>query len=98
MSLIIEVKDLVMQYPAAAEPAVRDMSFGVLQGEVFGLLGPGGAGKTTILSILIGELEPSRGEVLIAGHSLRSDRLAVRRATGMMLQCVQPALSTSRKE
>ena len=95
MSLIVEVKDLTKHYPGAAEPAVRGISFGVLQGEVFSLLGPNGAGKTTSLSMLACLLEPSGGEILIAGHSVRSEPLAVKRAIGVVPQeiALYPTLS-----
>ena len=45
--------------------AVRDLSFTVRRGEIFGLLGQNGAGKTTFLRILSGDLEPTSGEVSI---------------------------------
>ena len=95
MALIVEVKDLIKHYPGAAEPAVRGISFGVLQGEVFSLLGPNGAGKTTSLSMLACLLEPSGGEILIDGHSVRSEPLAVKRAIGVVPQeiALYPTLS-----
>ncbi len=95
MALIVEVKDLIKRYPGAAEPAVRGISFGVLQGEVFSLLGPNGAGKTTTLSMLACLLEPSGGEILIDGHSVRSESLAVKRAIGVVPQeiALYPTLS-----
>lgn len=45
--------------------AVRMVSFGVEQGEVFALLGVNGAGKSTTFKILTGEVEPTRGNVRI---------------------------------
>ncbi len=95
MSLIVEVRDLVKRYPGAAEPAVRGINFGVLQGEVFSLLGPTGAGKTTALSMLACLLEPGEGEIMIDGHSVRSEPLAVKRAIGVVPQeiALYPTLS-----
>ncbi len=95
MTLIVEVKDLVKQYPGAAEPSVRGISFGVLQGEVFSLLGPNGAGKTTTLSMLACLLTPSGGEARIGGHSVRTAALAVKRALGVVPQdiALYPTLS-----
>ena len=43
--------------------AVRNLSFGVNRGEVFGLLGPNGAGKTTALSMMTAEVHPNKGKV-----------------------------------
>ena len=51
--------------------AVSDLSFEVKRGEVFGLLGPNGSGKTTIIKILLGLLNPSRGHVEILGRRPR---------------------------
>jgi ABC-2 type transport system ATP-binding protein len=48
--------------------AVEDATFEIERGEIFALLGPNGAGKTTTLRLLAGLIEPSAGEVLLAGH------------------------------
>ncbi|KAK3091975.1 hypothetical protein FSP39_024134 [Pinctada imbricata] len=53
-------------------PAVRNATFAVDAGEVFGLLGPNGAGKTTTLNMVIAEQSPTKGKVMIAGHNIRS--------------------------
>ncbi len=66
--------------------ALDHVSFGVAEGEIFGLLGPNGAGKTTLLSILSGLLQPSGGEVRIAGRPLRATDRELRRAVGMVPQ------------
>ena len=50
--------------------ALRGVSFGIEAGEVFALLGPNRAGKTTLLKILLGLCHPSRGRVLRLGHPL----------------------------
>jgi linearmycin/streptolysin S transport system ATP-binding protein len=95
MSFIVEVQELVKQYPGAPEPAVKGVSFGILRGEVFSLLGPNGAGKTTTISMLSCLLEPTAGEARIAGHSVRGDPIAVKRAIGVVPQdiALYPTLS-----
>lgn len=59
---IVQVDHLVRKY--GARPAVDGISFEVLRGEMFGLIGPDGAGKTTTLRILLGLLRPTGGRVL----------------------------------
>jgi ABC-2 type transport system ATP-binding protein len=95
MSLIVEAKDLVKQYPGAAEPAVKGVSFGILKGEVFSLLGPNGAGKTTTISMLSTLLAPTRGDAIIAGHTLSKAAAKVKRAIGIVPQdiALYPTLS-----
>jgi ABC-2 type transport system ATP-binding protein len=66
--------------------AVRGISFEVYPGEVFGLLGVNGAGKTSALEILEGLAAPSGGSVVVLGHDPRRDRAAVRRHLGVLLQ------------
>ena len=66
--------------------AVQDVSFDVLQGEIFSLLGPNGAGKTTTISMLATLLRPDQGDALIMGKSVRSDPMGVKEVLGMVPQ------------
>jgi ABC-2 type transport system ATP-binding protein len=63
-------------------PAVDDVSFEVGAGEVLGLLGPNGSGKTTILRILTGYLHANSGHALIAGFDVVEQGLEARRRIG----------------
>ncbi|MBN1918930.1 MAG: ATP-binding cassette domain-containing protein, partial [Verrucomicrobia bacterium] len=55
--------------------AVNNLSFTVERGEVFGLLGPNGSGKTTTIKILLGLLFPTRGIARVLGRSPREVRV-----------------------
>jgi ABC-2 type transport system ATP-binding protein len=66
--------------------AVRDVTFSVKKGEVFGLLGANGAGKSTTFRMLCGLLPPSAGSLSVAGHDLRRAPAAARAHIGYMSQ------------
>ncbi|MFA6511975.1 MAG: ATP-binding cassette domain-containing protein [Patescibacteria group bacterium] len=66
--------------------AVDHISFSVGEGEVFGFLGPNGAGKTTTINMLATILRATEGDARIDGHSIKNDRIAVRRAIGLVFQ------------
>lgn len=67
---MIGVEDLTYTYRGSSTPAIDGMSFEVDRGEVFGLLGPSGAGKTTAQRILIGLLGDWTGRVVFDGRDL----------------------------
>lgn len=66
--------------------AVRSMALSVNKGEIFGLVGPDGAGKTTIMRMAAGVLLPSEGDVLVDGYSVTSDPEIVKQRIGYMSQ------------
>jgi ABC-2 type transport system ATP-binding protein len=66
--------------------AVQGISFEVQAGEIFSLLGPNGAGKSTTISMLACLLEPTGGDALVMGHSIRREPMAVKRAIGVVPQ------------
>jgi ABC-2 type transport system ATP-binding protein len=86
MANFVEVRNLVKQYPAAAEPAVADVSFDIHEGEIFSLLGPNGAGKTTTISMLSCLLRPTEGDATVGGHSVVREPMAVKRIIGVVPQ------------
>ncbi|MFD1636775.1 ABC transporter ATP-binding protein [Evansella tamaricis] len=72
MKNIIEVKGLRKKF--GLETVIKDVTFHVKQGEIFGLLGPSGSGKTTIIKILTGELAKTAGEVSVLDFSSKEFR------------------------
>lgn len=82
MNTIVEIRGLCKQF--ARRVAVDDLSLTVEQGEIFGLVGPNGAGKTTTMRMLVTLLQPDRGEILVAGHPVRTAPRAVKSVIGFM--------------
>lgn len=66
--------------------AVDDLTFSVAPGELFGLVGPDGAGKTTTLRMLAGVLRPTRGDALMNGRSVARDPEGVKPHIAYMSQ------------
>ena len=73
----LEVTSLCKSY--GQKQAVRSVSFTIQEGEIYGLMGMNGAGKTTILRMLATLLKPDSGDARIAGHSIVTEADAVRR-------------------
>ena len=81
---VIEVKDLKRRFGDFM--AVDGISFVVEHGEVLGLLGANGAGKSTTFRMLCGLLPPSEGRLKVAGHNLRKAAAQARQRIGYMAQ------------
>ncbi len=79
---MIEVRHLRKTY--GGQVALANLSLDIPAGEVFGLIGPNGAGKTTLIRILATLLEPTYGEVRIAGIDALANPLAVHPLIGYM--------------
>ncbi len=81
---MIEVDGLAKRFGSLE--AVRDLSFTVGDGEIFGLLGPNGAGKTTTVRMLAGLVAPTAGSARLNGLELTTDTEAVRAQTGILTE------------
>jgi ABC-2 type transport system ATP-binding protein len=75
--MLLQTERLTKDYGRSR--ALDDLCLSVEGGEVFGLLGPNGSGKTTALRLLLGFLQPSAGRAWIDGHDCWRDSVAVRR-------------------
>jgi ABC-2 type transport system ATP-binding protein len=82
--VVLHVEALRKHYGAIE--AVAGVSFDLRQGEVFGLLGLNGAGKTTLISMLATLRQPSGGDALLLGHSIRNAWGAIRHMIGVAPQ------------
>jgi ABC-2 type transport system ATP-binding protein len=69
---MIEIHQVSKQF--AKRPAVVDLNLSVPTGEIFGMLGHNGAGKSTTIGMLLGQVWPDRGQLRIAGHDVARER------------------------
>ena len=68
-------------------PVLQDLSFAIENGEAVGLIGANGAGKSTVMKLLLGLLSPSEGKILVDGEVVKKENLAkIRRKLGFVLQ------------
>ncbi len=84
MTVAVEVEGLCKRY--GDRTVLRDVSFAVERGEVFGLLGPNGAGKTTTLEILEGYRDATAGDARVLGFDPAAHAVELRERTGVVLQ------------
>ena len=84
MQKTIEIKNLYKSYGEIK--AVQDVSFQVKKGELFAFLGLNGAGKSTTISIICGQLQKDSGEVKIDGKDPDEEFEGIRRALGVVFQ------------
>ena len=84
MEPIIQTHDLTRRFGDLT--AVDHLNLTIAAGEIFGLVGPDGAGKTTTLRMLCGLMNPSEGSASIAGHDVVHESQAVKDQIGYMAQ------------
>ena len=81
---MIEVEGLTKRFGAFT--AVDHVSFTVGKGSIFGFLGPNGSGKTTVIRMLCGILQPTEGTARIGGHDVVRDLEPIKELIGYMSQ------------
>lgn len=81
---VIEVRRISRRFGDLV--AVDDVSFRIERGAIFGLLGHNGSGKSTIIRMLCGVLEPSAGEARVLGYDVRMQAESIKRRIGYMSQ------------
>ena len=75
----LSIKDVTFTYPGGEDPALNTVSLKVEPGESVGLVGPSGSGKSSLIAIIAGFLDPDTGEIKINNESLKQWTLAKRR-------------------
>lgn len=84
MDISVKVENLTKRFDKFT--AVDNISFAVEKGEVYGFLGANGAGKTTTIRMLCGLLEPTTGDAVLAGFSIKKQPDEVKKRLGYMSQ------------
>lgn len=84
MTPLIQVKQVTQVF--GTRTIFQDVSFDIMPGEVFVVLGGSGCGKSTLMNQMIGLLPPTSGDILVAGHSVTTERAEVCRQIGVMFQ------------
>jgi ABC-2 type transport system ATP-binding protein len=82
--VIIETRGLSRHFGSLI--AVRDVSFSVQRGEIFGVLGPNGAGKSTTIRMLCGILDPTGGSGKVVGYDIATQAESIKQRIGYMTQ------------
>jgi ABC-2 type transport system ATP-binding protein len=83
-TLAVEIASLSFSY--GERKALSEVGFSIARGEIFGLLGPNGGGKTTLFKLISTLVPLQSGDARILGFDLRSDTIALRRRLGVVFQ------------
>ncbi len=81
---VVRVRGLYKKYSKKADWAVTNVTFSCREGEIVGLLGHNGAGKSTTLKCLEGMLPYEKGEIVIDGHDIKREPLAAKASMGFV--------------
>jgi ABC-2 type transport system ATP-binding protein len=84
--MVVKVKNLVKRYGDLI--ALDHLSLSVKEGEIFGLLGPNGSGKTTAINCILSLLKYDKGEIEIFGQPMAPDAYDIKRNIGVVMQNV----------
>ncbi len=83
---LIVMEELGKRFSGMERPALSDISATVFPGGITGLVGPDGAGKTTLIRLLVGLLLPDQGRALVAGYDTRNEAGKIHPLCGYMPQ------------
>lgn len=86
---ILEIENLTFSFSKKIEPVIREFSFTVHKGEIVGVLGSSGSGKSTMLRLIAGLEMPTEGTIQIAGTTVFSEKIFIQpenRGVGMVFQ------------
>lgn len=84
----IALQNLFYRYPGASDHALKDVSLTIGKGTSVGFVGSSGAGKTTIVDVILGLLPPTKGQILVDGRDIHEDLSAWQRLIGYIPQSI----------
>lgn len=84
----VELKNVTYSYPEVKEPALRNISLTIEKGDSIALIGKSGAGKTTLVDVLLGLLEPQDGDICVDGTSIYNDIRSWQNLVGYIPQSI----------
>lgn len=84
----IALQNVLYQYPGASDASLRGVSLTIPRGTSVGFVGSSGAGKTTIVDVILGLLPPTEGQVLVDGRDIYDDLTAWQRSIGYIPQSI----------
>ncbi len=93
----IELKDISFVYPKTEEKVLKDISFSIKKGSAVGLIGSTGSGKTTLIDLVLGLLEPTKGEVLVDEENIKNNTKKWQKNIGYIPQFIYLSDDTIRK-
>jgi ATP-binding cassette, subfamily B, bacterial PglK len=84
----IDLSQINYSYDGSSQLAVKDISLGIKKGQSIALIGKSGAGKTTLVDIILGLLEPEAGDILVDGRSIYGNLRAWQNLVGYIPQSI----------
>ncbi|MBE9157553.1 ABC transporter ATP-binding protein [Nodosilinea sp. LEGE 06152] len=84
----LKITDVIYQYPSSTKPSLTGISLEIKKGESIGLIGKSGAGKTTLVDVILGLLTPQQGDILVDGQSIYKNLPEWRNLVGYIPQSI----------
>lgn len=85
----IQIRDVTFTYPGKKTPVLKNVNLDIRVNKTIGLIGPSGGGKSTVIDVLLGLIQPQRGELLIDGELVTAENVNLwHRAVGFVPQSI----------
>lgn len=84
----VELGNVVYRYPGSSDASLKGISLTIPKGKSVGFVGPSGAGKTTIIDVILGLLPPTQGQVLVDDRDIHEDLPSWQRSIGYIPQTI----------